>query len=802
MQKYKCLPTPAKKAIQLVCVREAKGKKIREPIEMEDILKPTAGEGTKARCVLIEGEHGVGKSTIATELCRCWDDMESLREYSLVVLVRLQDKKFQEARHIVELFYHPNIPLQQAVAREVVERDGEGTLLIFDGVDQLPPSSRRSHLVAQVLEGSVLQKAKVVLTSCTTSSSSATLGIEELLSECKTEVGRHVEVLGFAQEEIEQHVESSCSSDSVQVDELSTYLSANPALHSSMHVPFNCSIVVEAYKQAARSGRAPPKTMSQVYLVTVQQILRHYMLVKGIGNQRPPPLSLHHGMLEDLPTKVYQQLCSLAQFAFSALLKQETVFHKLPRSCNPFGFMQATPELHLPKKDAAVAYSFLDVGLQQYLAAFHLSRLPSSEQKEVFQQYMGSPHLNQVWQFLAGITGMRGSLWELVKTELVKTELWANNSSLSTLLLRCLHEAQERLPCESVLGSRKIVFPQAHYGEEILPRDIFALGWCLVHSRCTLSLRLRLDTEQLRMLSLGLRASSTSSGNSRASIIDTLYLRPPVSKATMSTLSNLPPTAAIHGLDLSHCELEAPVLNALAPVVPKLKSLRHLDIRGNQVGDGGLVKLLHALSNNSQLQSLSMINTGIGSKDVAALSLLTSPRQSLKELRIGDEGMTDDIVDSLVSSVFETSSLHCLHLWFTNLTSNADLLAKLLKTNSNINSLEFHACKLGSNGCTKLAEALKTNTTLRTLVLSMFDVPSLHQIGTEGAVAFADMLRTNPKLEYLELPFDRSMGRHGALALVDSLKHNYALKHLKLPQQHFEPVEIPTIDTRVRWSGP
>ncbi len=791
LQKYKCLPSSGKKPTQLVVVTETKRRKTGKPITMEDLLRLTVGEGADARCSLIEGERGVGKSVLATELCLSWEkDEEVLRKYSLVVLVRLQEKKAQEAKHIVDLFYHPSIPLQQAVVREITERDGDGTLIIFDGVDQLPSTFKRSHPMVQILEGSILTKARIILTS----SCSATSDVEDLLPfQTEVELGRHVKVLGFSKEEIQHYAESSLSSDSARADECLSYLSNNPALYDLMGVPFNCSIIVEAYKQAIQCGKPPPQTMTQVYHNTLQQILRHYMLVKGTGSLSQSLSSPGHARLEDLPAKVYQQLCSLAQFAFTALLKQETVFHKLPRNCNHFGFMHANPELYLPKKDAAIAYSFLHVGFQQYLAALHLSRLPPAEQRDVVQRHIGSPHLSRVWQLLAGITGMRSSWWELAKASMCV------DNNLSVQLLRCLYEAHEKAACQSALGSWTPVFSQAVGGKEILPTDIFALGWCLGNSICSLSLRLRLDGELLRMLSLGLRASGPA--GTSGSTIETLYLRPPVCLETMETLSSLSLAVTIHGLDFSHCDLKAPVLNALAPIVPKLTSLRNLDIRGNRVGEGGLVQLLHALSKSKTLQSLSMINVGLGSKDVTALSLLVS-RHALKELRIGDEGMTADVASSLLSSLMRPSSLQCLHLWFADLTTDADSLEKQLKSNSNISTLEFHACRVGSYGCRKLAKALETNTTMKALVLSMFDVPSPHQIGVEGATALADMLRVNSKLESLELCFDRSIGRQGASALVDSLKENRTLRNLKIPQQHFQTAEIRGMDTRVRWSGP
>ena len=49
-------------------------------------------------------EHGIGKSTLAWELCRQWSTLESLKRFSLVVLLRLREEGVQSATDISDLF--------------------------------------------------------------------------------------------------------------------------------------------------------------------------------------------------------------------------------------------------------------------------------------------------------------------------------------------------------------------------------------------------------------------------------------------------------------------------------------------------------------------------------------------------------------------------------------------------------------------------------------------------------------------------------------------------------------------------
>ena len=89
-------PTPSKVFIKLALVKKVKASQaqadmfsrlafqgdinqilqLKEPIEMDDILKAD----DKIRLVVVEGAPGIGKSTLAWELCRQWPTLESLKQ--------------------------------------------------------------------------------------------------------------------------------------------------------------------------------------------------------------------------------------------------------------------------------------------------------------------------------------------------------------------------------------------------------------------------------------------------------------------------------------------------------------------------------------------------------------------------------------------------------------------------------------------------------------------------------------------------------------------------------------------------
>lgn len=59
------------------------------PIELEEVVPLPDEAQPKTKYILIEGDPGVGKTTLILELCKRWDKLESIRNYSLVVLLRV-----------------------------------------------------------------------------------------------------------------------------------------------------------------------------------------------------------------------------------------------------------------------------------------------------------------------------------------------------------------------------------------------------------------------------------------------------------------------------------------------------------------------------------------------------------------------------------------------------------------------------------------------------------------------------------------------------------------------------------------
>ncbi len=618
----------------------------KEAIEVKDIFKPEGQE--KVKFVLVEGVPGVGKSTLAWELCRRRHKIESMRKFSAVVLLRLRDKEVQEAKSLADLLYHDDPDNETAVAKELRSSQGKNILLILDGFDEVPTSIRKSFYIAKVISGQFLPQATVLVTS----RPSARADLTSLRAPDK-----HVEVLGFTRELIEQYATSIFGPDSPVLADFRQYVSTNPAIKTMMCIPLNCAIVVEVYRENREEGRPIPQTMTQLYSELTLTLMRRHLKERGDNLESLPR------RLVDFPQKhpeVHRQLLSFAKLAFKATLKQEVIFEELPFGCSNLGLMTASQQLYISSK-GSTNYNFIHLTVQEFLSAYHVSQLPGSEQKQAFQQYSEEQTFSVVWRFVAGLTGFREIGWGLFQWIMgwKLQEIY----SVPPLLLHCLYEAQEKVSCESVLGRSKVNCASLSIS------DSFALGYCIAVSRCTWSVDMFVSSgpEMLEMLVLGLRSQNEVRGS-----IDSLDLYS-IGPEAMACFQKMPDKVLqqLADLHLHNCKLDSRGLDLLAGVVPTMTSLKRLSIIVDpwapvdggtyQPTDSGTVKLLQSLA-NIHLHTLTMDRIPMGREDIMSLSYLIRPPGGLKELTIDDHRMQPDCVELLLKTVLSPSSLQTLDL--------------------------------------------------------------------------------------------------------------------------------------------
>ena len=418
-----------------------------ESLGLDSIVTPDS------RFVLVEGDAGMGKSTLCWELCRKWDDLKSLQYYKIVVLQKLREMRLQKATTLNEIFHHDNPALSKGVVDEMYRCEGEGVLLILDGFDEMPAKLIRDKesLIMRVISGACLPKATRLVTSRPSAIQCKGYGFPQEY--------RYIKTRGFTDESIERFAEKAFARSSEVLEHFKNFILSNPIIKSMMNIPVNCAILAQVYKDIMKSSKLMPKTMTQLYTTLVLVLIRRHMIERGEWDKgKRVPVNLN-----DLPSEVTAALKRISELAYKSLFKEKSqlVFtdDEVGEGFKHLGLLSEAKEMYV-SEGARSTYSFSHKSIQEFLAACCVAH---------HSDMIGEPaaHVNGVktWKhkaftlFLCGMVGT-GGLYGL--------SLWDQRN----YICRCLYEAQDHdnslLPLEIVCILTT-------------PLDAYTLGYCLTH---------------------------------------------------------------------------------------------------------------------------------------------------------------------------------------------------------------------------------------------------------------------------------------------------------------------------------
>ncbi len=455
-------------------------------VSLEEVGK--LEDGTRATRILVQGAPGVGKTTMASEMCRRWKDGKLLTEYSLVVLLRMRDTRLRKAKNTSDLFFRYDHKLYAAIGNKMTATKGRGVFVIIEGFDELSDELQRDSIFTDLILGNSLEEATVMVTSRPSASDVA----HAIMSSMRIQ---HVEVIGFNRKQIDEYVGEIIVNESV-LRSFRQCLNSFPYIRGIMYVPLNCAIVVMVY-QFNQETRFFPRTQTELYTKVTRILLVTYLSAK-------PEL---YPTLEDLPSEVRDQLAQLCKMAFEGILSNQLIFECLPPGTRTLGLFEAVPDMHNPD---AKSYSFLHLSVQEYLAARHVTALTFSEQTLCFDMLAGNRRMTVVLRFLAGLTKFHYKLFskvgfwgKLTKSRNPTDSLreCIHDPETFTDTVHWLYEAQDEILARRALGSN--VQSLDHTDAVLSPFDCYALGYSMLHSECLWELCLpncNIDSEGMNNL--------------------------------------------------------------------------------------------------------------------------------------------------------------------------------------------------------------------------------------------------------------------------------------------------------------
>ena len=470
-------------------------------IEVEDIFDPIFCDGGyrfPQLKMLIDGAPGVGKTTLSRNISQKWAKGEFLQEYWLILLLHLRERNISRAQTIDDFFYHDDQIVQTAVVTFVKETSGRGVLVIFDGFDELSLTQRREQsLFLDIIKGKILSKCAVVVTS----RPYASRPVQELWKS----VNRHIEVLGFTNEQIHKCIKQRIN-DEAKAEELVTEFKDRLDIASICQIPLNCSIVLYVYEM---EGYRLPDTLTELYELFILHGLRRYATRTHDANVAE---TLHE--VSKLPRPVDNYFNVLSKLAYDGLKEDKLVFERgdLEVAFSPTFTSPDLPVLDLMTSAKSYSsrgthdtYSFLHLTIQEYLCAFWAAKyLSDSEKLDFLRENLKNERFYMVLWFFAGITKLN----ILNVHSVFNKDLWEYNNHVHICHLLYESDSKSHSLC-SYVANNCILKRDIHVGlarkaqsssqtRKYSKFDCLMIAHFLAYSSCHWkSLTLNLDDVQL-----------------------------------------------------------------------------------------------------------------------------------------------------------------------------------------------------------------------------------------------------------------------------------------------------------------
>ncbi|XP_077084290.1 uncharacterized protein LOC143737167 [Siphateles boraxobius] len=359
--------------------KKSRSKKLKTYIPTnKKMLSPKDLLMNEEKSVLLVGKPGVGKTTVALEILRLWNEEKSIPVSYMFYFDEPQMRVFSQSpfpHMLKDLIFHHYICPEKASDQvlENIERNSENVVLIFDGIMDVTGN----NVIKQLMEKSFLKDAKV-LTTCRPEAEDT-----GYLSDWPS---YRVEVQGFNHESICEYFQWMLGTTD-DIDALK-----NPELFSLCSVPLYAFIVTTCISVIPHEARNKPFTVTEMYV----QIFRFCM--KQHGNQ-----NVEH--LDKYITDSKRDIMKLALASYQAMLARTVNLTDLDHEDKPVQNAFLTKQFWNPSTTSCKVYTFLHNTMQEFWAALFLILNPDNISNVLDRCHSeeDGKYLKYIMPFLSGL---------------------------------------------------------------------------------------------------------------------------------------------------------------------------------------------------------------------------------------------------------------------------------------------------------------------------------------------------------------------------------------------------------------
>ena len=679
-------------------------------IPIEDILQPITNQ--RLRLVLIEGEPGIGKSTLAKELVLRWvkQSDQFLNEYIIVIFIQLRFGTYHNVTSVDDLFIDTGEIEMKELISEVKKRKGAGVLWILDGFDELPYHLRNlkeQSVFIQLINGTILPKSTVIVTGRPVAS-------EPLLRFLEND-SKRISLRGFDSNKTLEYAKRYFNDNAKSVSDFQSYYSGNPIIENMLYNPMNCYIVCTIFNDfIANSDKQYPRTMTELYNEYVRILLkRHLIDAKLIDIDYRMPQKLiqesHFKILElDLPVEnIWNNFSLLSEIAFNGTIEKQYIFGIKLHNVTKLSMMDTIVSFSVFDPDESS--SFMHTTLQEYFAAVYLINNPDLISIFFSHKSRISSNLDVVLTFYVGMLKMINREVGNETLAIFKQNNYAfflmpsGTISLSHTLLMCLYEHDSllynvNLPLVDYPLNTKmynmISDNRSHvhtYWYHITNFECYIIGYLVATHNITFDV-LFFDPTHYKALNKGIQSHLIVKGKIKIRVsLQSLHYKNNISLALLEEITNLPSHVPIITFDSDLFELDPKALGQnyllyvkilLKQIISKFKSLQKI------ITDYVLLNSTplgcHPILNLTQLDELTLkINCSQGN-DLDLLENLIIPIKPLRKLTANCYRNSTFIVN-ILNLIKHQSSLEELRITM----KNSEEIVVWYKSNNSLEVFNF-----------------------------------------------------------------------------------------------------------------
>ncbi|XP_041463429.1 uncharacterized protein LOC121414346 [Lytechinus variegatus] len=264
----------------LTLMEEDKGTKHKTPLLYKDLLK-TKVNGVFPQRLLVEGEGGVGKTTLCAKIVWDWIHGASYQDFKLVLLVLLREVKDKTIGEIIKSYLPDDNKVTAMQLNMYVFSHQKDILLALDGFDEFAGDLDSYYQIALIILNRLFKSGKVLITSRRWRSDEIRK-ITEL-----RKLYAFIAVEGFSDENLSSYVTKFFHPDTISAEDLNRFISNNDVIRENMApYPIYTAMMCIMWKEfdgARRIAMSKLQTFSQLINEMVQFLVDHYLSKLGLS---------------------------------------------------------------------------------------------------------------------------------------------------------------------------------------------------------------------------------------------------------------------------------------------------------------------------------------------------------------------------------------------------------------------------------------------------------------------------------------------------------------------------------------